>query len=316
MKDTNAKPEKTPRWVFVVLATTASLLFYALLLIVSKWFPAWSGHAFQSDWALILVAAIPLIVVILFLLIENLSKAKIGDVEFEFGQTIQPSLLELPSLSDNVSRMFLAKGRREELARIIHNLGREKSQPVLLVVPLEGFELRIDFRIMREYIYKLSEVAPIKFIVFIESQRRYLGFTTVEQFRSRFPQFGIEMILEDLEDERIRPADLPLILDLNPERIHNYLDRLIYRQWNPNWNSELERIQVRRGDLSRLGASDEKIDNKSSITNAYWLLAKNDWDGVPVVDEENRLIGILTREKIMQAVIGQLLNKATQSEKK
>ena len=54
MKDTNAKPEKTPRWVFVVLATTASLLFYALLLIVSKWFPAWSGHAFQSDWALIL----------------------------------------------------------------------------------------------------------------------------------------------------------------------------------------------------------------------------------------------------------------------
>ena len=138
----------------------------------------------------------------------------------------------------------------------------------------------------------------------------------LNSFDHGFLDFGIEMILEDLEDERIRPADLPLILDLNPERIHNYLDRLIYRQWNPNWNSELERIQVRRGDLSRLGASDEKIDNKSSITNAYWLLAKNDWDGVPVVDEENRLIGILTREKIMQAVIGQLLNKATQSEKK
>jgi CBS domain-containing protein len=289
---------KIPTWVLVIASVITGLIFYVFLFIMSKWFPEWTGRTFTNDWILVLVSAIPLLIVLIFILAGNISKARIAGIELEFDKHIPGSLIESFKLDEQISHDYLMKGRREELDRIIQNVALTSSHPIFLLVPLEGENYHIDFRVMRQYIYKLTEVAPIRFIVFVGGNNRFLGFTTIEIFRATFPRFGIELVIEDFENENIQRADLPTIFNRIERRtISSLLDRLIYRQWNPTWNPrrDNERI-VKPTDMTRLGASDLKVNISTSPSKVYWLLMENEIAGIPVIDTGGKFVGIVTKE--------------------
>jgi len=205
------------------------------------------------------------------------------------------------------------KGRREELDSIIRYVASSSKHPIFLLIPLEERDYQVNFKIMRQYIYKLAEVAPIRFIVFVGSRNRLLGYTTIEKFRATFPRFGIEIFLEDLINQRVKDAELPPIFNIfyDTESIDKYLERLVYSQWNPNrgQNSDNNKT-VLPTDLTKLNASDLKTKVSASPSKVYWLLMEYNLDGIPVVDSGGKFIGIVTKERITQAVINQLLEKS------
>jgi hypothetical protein len=311
---------KPPSRSFAVSAIIAGILFYGFLFVISKWFPDWTGRVITNDWTLVLIAAIPMLIVLALFLSSKISEAKFAGVELKFNTELPPSLLEAIDLDDQISRDFFRKGKQEDLDRIIRTIGESSARPMFLLVPIE--ELQIDFKVMRQYIYKLSEVAPIQYIVFVGRQRRYLGYITLEKFRAKFPRLGIELVLEDFGGNRVRRVDLPPIFNSNvtQERIEQYLDRLINAQWNPNRGNEFENDRdarrVRVSDLGRLGTSDSKVQVSSTPTNVYWFLLENDLNGIPVLNSSGEFIGLVTKERVTQAVILQLLQKSKKAETK
>jgi len=74
----------------------------------------------------------------------------------------------------------------EELERIISGTGFQvRSIPPSCLFP---YICVLILKIMRQYIYKLSDLAPIKFIVFVGSENRFLGYTTINKFKAKFPR--------------------------------------------------------------------------------------------------------------------------------
>lgn len=67
-----------------------SATFYISLLVAALLFPRLTGFAFQSDWALLLVATVPLLALVVLLLVERATsvKAKFAGIEVEFQRTI------------------------------------------------------------------------------------------------------------------------------------------------------------------------------------------------------------------------------------
>jgi hypothetical protein len=302
--------------IFLALGVFACIIFYALFLFSTELLPMLTDHRFTSEWIYVFIAAFPMLLLIFIFLSGKISEISFGKdgVGVKFGSDIPPSLIESISLNENTFRDFFLKGRREELDRIVREISSRSSQPILLLIPLTGSGLSIDFRIMRQYIYKLSEIAPVKFIVFVDGSRKYLGYTTVDRFKARFPRFGIEYLLEDLANERVRNADIPFLGNFNPEWTERALERLIIGQWIPNWNPDRGPARVRVIDIGRFGATDQKVTTKSNVSNVYWLLIESNLEGIPVVDVEDRFVGIITKEKITESIVSQLLNKAKRAE--
>lgn len=322
-KKQETKDKKQPRLAFAIFAVLACLIFYGIFLFNTEILPLLTDHRFKSEWIYVFIAAIPMLLVLVIFFSDKISEISFGKdgLGIKFGNDLPPSLIETVDLNKNLAREYLLKGTRDNLDLIVKSLGRLSSPPVYLLVPIE--ELSIDFRILRQYIYKLSAVAPIKFIVFVGKRMRYLGFMTIERFKAQYPKFGIEIMLEDLEINEVLQADLPPIfrVDLNPKAIENYLNRLVYAQWKPVSNQRRKNdtnrdLRVYPSDLLSLGASDLKVSLASSPINVYWLLMENDLFGVPVINEDGIFIGLITRDRVTQSVILQLLQKSKKVETK
>jgi len=314
--------QKISTKALVVSSIVAGVIFYALLYVASKWFPIWTGRTLANEWILVFISAIPLLVVLAFMLAGNIAKAKIGGIEFEFEQQIPETLLDSFQLDQNISFAYLMKGRQRELDQVISQIADSVKHPTHLVVPFGGRFSRINFRIMRQYIYKIADVAPIKYVVFTSENSRYLGHMTIEYFRAKYPRYGIELTLEDLMNEDVQSADLPPIFNrnINERSIDEYLVRLIQKQWNANEknsdNQSGSPFDVYESDLGKLGVSTQKVYVSSSPKYVYWLLLENKLDGIPVTDANEKFIGIVTLDRISQAVVKELLNNSKKSETK
>ncbi len=291
----------------IVSAILAGIIFYIVLFTISKWFPVWTGRTLSNEWVLVLVSAVPLIVVVIFLIVERINKAKFRDLEFEFGETIPQNLIEPVELESELVRKYLTKGGQLELERLLRNIRGQSTQPRILIVPLDHEGRRISFVAMREYIYELSRIAPVEYVVFLDDREHYLGFITVEKFKARFPKFGIELLTDD---RKFREVNIPLFQNINEDEWLNTVNRLIKSQWDP----ERENDRVRIADLDKIGATDIKAYSYSPVERIYWLLVENNLIGIPIVDKGMNFVGIATQEKIAKTVILRLIEKASSRE--
>lgn len=168
--------------------------------------------------------------------------------------------------------------------------------------------MRVEFLALRDYVYELSRIAPIEYIVFVDENDEYLGFMTVEQFKAKYPKFGIETLLEDFErDERTyrwweRFFRVPF-----PE-VREALERVRYELVLPLWDPQRDRREITERDLTRLGATRLYLQ-KPTVVEAYRRMIENRVSGIPVVDERRRFLGVATKDRIIQEVIVQLLEK-------
>jgi len=289
----------------ILLSTT----FYISLLIAALLFPRLTGYSFQSDWSLLLVATIPLLALVVLLLIERATsvKAKFAGIEVEFQRTITTPISQTVTLEE----ALIAKGYTYEIRRIVEEIQARRESPHILVVRISRRrgQMRVEFLALRDYVYELSRIAPIEYIVFVDENDEYLGFMTVEQFKAKYPKFGIEVLLEDFErDERTyrwweRFFHMPF-----PE-VREALERVRYELVLPLWDPQRDRRDITERDLTRLGATRLYLQ-KPTVVGAYRSMIENRVPGIPVVDERRRFLGVATKDRVIQEVIVQLLEKS------
>ena len=300
----------------IISAILSSILFYSVLFTLSKWFPTWTGRSLQNEWVLVVISAIPLAVVLVFLFASRMTKAKIGDNEFEFGEAIPPSLIDADNLRVDLLTENLTKEGELDLPRLTNEIKGQFKQPKILLVLLDQLGKNIKFQVLREYIYELSKISQVEYIIFLEGNQ-YIGFTTVEKFKERFPKFGIEVFVDDLRDEnlsiKIIEADLPILHSIEEKRKYiNRVNHLIRSQWAHNRGNQ----GVRTTDLQKIGALEIGAIVSWPVEKVYSLLIKEDLKGIPIVDKEMKFIGIASQDKIAAAVIHRLLEQASDREKK
>lgn len=291
-----------------------SLSFYISLLITVLLFPRLTGYTFQSDWALLLVATIPIIALAILLLIERATsvKAKFAGVEIEFQRTITEQINQTVTLEQD----RIAKGFTYEIRRIVQEIQDRGNAPHVLIVRIgrRNQNMRIDFLALREYVYELTKVAPVEYIVFIDELDEYLGFMPVEQFKAKYPLFGIEIMLQDFRDDNRQNRDERLFRVW--ERIfrapfiefRDSWERVQFELVLPQWDAQRDNRNITERDLPRLGASRLYLQNPTGY-QAYRQMIENKVSGIPVVDDRRRFLGVATKEKVMQEVLIQLLEK-------
>ena len=275
-----------------------SLTFYVSLLITVLLFPRLTGYTFQSDWVLLLVATIPIIALVILLLIERATsvKAKFAGVEIEFQRTITEQVNQTVTLEQD----RIAKGFTYEIRRIVQEIQDRGNTPHVLIVRIgRRNQMRIDFLALREYVYELTRVAPVEYIVFVDEFEEYLGFMPVEQFKAKYPQFGIEIMLRDFRDDNRQIRD---------ERLFRVWERIQNELVLPQWDAQRDNRNITERDLPRLGASRLYLQNPTGY-QAYRQMVENKVSGIPVVDDRRRYLGVATKEKVMQEVLIQLLEK-------
>jgi len=288
----------------ILLSTT----FYVSLLVAALLFPRLTGYAFQSDWALLLVATVPLLALVVLLLIERATsvKAKFAGIEVEFQRTVTTPISQTITLEEDL----IAKGTTYEIRRIVEEIQARRESPHILIVRIgrRREQRRVEFLALRDYVYELSRIAPIEYIVFIDEDDEYLGFMPVEQFKAKYPKFGIEILLEDFERdertyrwwERFFPVPFP--------GVREALERVRYESVLPLWDPQRDRREITERDLTRLGATRLYLQ-KPTVVEAYRRMIENRVSGIPVVDERRRFLGVATKDRIIQEVIVQLLEK-------
>lgn len=289
----------------ILLSTT----FYVSLLIAALLFPRLTGYAFQSDWALLLVATVPLLALVVLLLIERATsvKAKFAGIEVEFQRTITTPINQTITLEEDL----IAKGTTNEIRRIVEEIqARRESLHVLVVrIGRRREQGRVEFLALRDYVYELSRIAPIEYIVFINEENEYLGFMTVEQFKAKYPKFGVEILFEDFQRDERTYRWWRQFFDIMPfPDVREALKSVRYNLVLPLWDPQGDRQEITERDLTRLGATRLYLQ-KPTVVEAYRRMIENRVSGIPVVDERRRFLGVATKDRIIQEVIIQLLEK-------
>ena len=71
----------------------------------------------------------------------------------------------------------------------------------------------------------------------------------------------------------------------------------------------LNETVITERDLTRLGATRLYLQ-KPTVVGAYRSMIENRVPGIPVVDERRRFLGVATKDRVIQEVIVQLLEKS------
>ena len=288
----------------ILLSTT----FYISLIIAALLFPRLTGYSFQSDWSLLLVATIPLLALVVLLLIERATsvKAKFAGIEVEFQRTITTPISQTVTLEEDL----IAKGYTYEIRRIAEEIQARREAPHILIVRINRRrgQMRVEFLALRDYVYELSRIAPLEYIVFIDEDDEYLGFMTVEQFKAKYPKFSVEMLLEDFERDERTYQWWERFFHIPVPDLREALKGVRYELVLPLWDPQRDRREITERDLTRLGATRLYLQ-KPTVIEAYRRMIENKAPGIPVVDERRRFLGVATKDKVVQEVIIQLLEK-------
>lgn len=286
-----------------------SVTFYISLLVATLLFPRLTGYTFKNDWSLLVVATIPLLTLIILLLIERATsvKAKIAGIEVEFQRTITTPINQTVTVEEELIR----KGSTDEIRRIVEEIQARRESPYIFIVQISRQheqQRRVDFLALRDYVFELSRVAPIEYIVFTDEEGEYLGFMTVKQFKAKYPKFGIEILLEDLERDRRTFRWWEDFFRMPIPAGRQVLEHVRYELVLPFWDPQQDRRWITERDLARLGATRLCLQ-KPTVVVAYRSMIENKVSGIPVIDERRKFLGIATKDRITQEVIVQLLEK-------
>ncbi|MBE7435442.1 MAG: CBS domain-containing protein [Anaerolineales bacterium] len=302
-------------WI-IFSAIFSGIAFYGLLFVLVRCFPLWTGRKIENEWILVLISAIPLLIVLAFLLAGNVSKASIAGMEFEFDKPVSANLLEKLEVHPEVLATQ-KKGGIQELYKIINYDLEQITKSKILLVALDKAGKRVGFIPLRQYIHVLSRRAFLEYVVFVDESGKYLGFTTAKRFITKFPKSELEQLVEDMENDLAKRKitnvkSFPLARMLRERSTVTHVRTLIEEQWSKPYKKE----KVASDDLERLGALHVHVEDKTDVKFVFWTLTKYDVPGIPVTDTNGKFLGIFTKNKITDTIISQLLDKSVKSDKK
>lgn len=270
-----------------------SLFFYIIFFILSSLYTKLTDYHFKSDWTIIILSFVPLIILIILILLEkDFFRAKLfGKVELEFGRIFNTSTNQRFYLEKD----YISKGNEKNLHGIIKNIQETEKNYKVLIVNIDD---NIDFMILRKYIYKISEVSPLEYIVFLEDSGKYLGFLTVNDYKSKFPKYSLEYLSDDLkENDEIHLAER---LSGFMNELEILYDSILRSYWDGN--------RIRKRDLYKFGIKKAYLE-EANVRKAYKTMIENNVPGVPVLNKNKEFEGIVTKENILNELILEILGE-------
>ncbi len=290
----------------IISSIIAGVLFYLILIVFSKYFPSYTGRVFSNEWILVVISAIPLLIVLAFFIISYISKAKIASIELDFDKQILGTLIENLSLDERISRDFLTKGEMKDLDCLVKDISDHNKRPIYLKINIKDRSM-IKFSSMCQYIYKLSRVAPIKFIVFLGENDHLLGFTTIDMFKAKFPSLDNELLIDGIKKEYNLYINSNYQNSITETKYIKRYKELIGKELNSHNNLDNDDVRILPSHLNKLGVLFQKVHKSESVSHVYWLLTHENLEGVPVVDYDDKFIGIVKKEQINQVIIEKLI---------
>lgn len=291
-----------------------TLVFYiGLLFIVVT-----TGWVIRNEWALLSAALAPLVIYLLLQMLPNLRRSRL--TEFEAGlsgvklkfDTAQGDSLSATStfkLSlEDVST--IRKSEVKEIKLIIENLRQTGRSPRVLVIPLTSNTYTRD---TSEYIRAISDnFSTFRYLVFVEEiTGKYKGFMKAKDFDLRYPLpefdilFGIrkenvQWFQDQFDNLAERDDDIARFLDI--------LRQMKEISDDPDARRKIKQaIQARR--RSRLTEDSLEYMNANvpplkepTVLEAFMSL-RNAGSGLPIVDSNDRFIGIVEYEDILSYLI-------------
>jgi len=311
------------------LSIIGALLFYVALYVVSKWFPIMTGHSMQSDWAVILVASVPLLIAISYIIMDvfPVIKTKVAGVEVSLEKAMEVSHDDMVHFDYRLVNDTFQKGRLADLSAHLDQLRNSKKSPNILLVPLSG-NMRVTFPALKQYVYSLSNFSSMRFVVFVDMDQRYLGFMPIDKFIAKYPRTSLEVILGDMANDEDAAKYWARIFQLNSNisrnTINDDLASLNYRQWREEDLRNRRRLQdefdfrteEERGsnrfidsemDVVKLGGINVKIRKDTKPIAAYNLMQENGVNGLPVVDDQEKFLGMVIKDDLLDQLIEQFL---------
>lgn len=332
-KKSNVSPtEQESRKSHMKLAIWGAVLFYLLLYVVSRWFPVITGHTMQSDWAVILVSSVPLVIAIAYIVMDIFPKisAEVGGVKVSLEKALEYSNAETVHFDYRLDNSYFQKGRLKDLNNHIEELRTGSKSPSVLLVTLNG-KMNVTFPALKQYVYGLAKLHSMRFIVFIDSTQTYLGFMPIEKFMIRYPKTSLEVILDDmLNDEgsaRYWSNTFRLNTNINEDSIQRNIRDLALRQWKLIGLKRKdiddldffddERLENNRNietefDVIRLGAVTTRITKETEPIKAYQLMKQAGTNGVPVIDNAGRFLGMVIKDDLLNQLIEHFLTSTEQ----
>jgi hypothetical protein len=283
----------------MVLATLAlSAVFFATLLVQTLWLPQVMGRPLVVDWPSVITALVPVAILLVLILVTQSSSvsATIGGLKLQFVRGIPHSSTNTLSLTGS----GIEKGSLDDLVFMVEQIRQRGETPRILTVRMRS---RVDFMALREYVFQLSGVAPLRYVVFLADDERYLAYMEVDHFKEKYPRHAIELLLNDSSESSPLGQEYQQLLNGDHEELRRRVrTRILSLYWRPDDSA------ITESDLPRLGANKDKLVAPSA-TEAYIHLLRTNVAGVPVVNRRGQFVGIADRSGIEEEVVAYLVGE-------
>lgn len=294
------------------LAFALTILFYLSLIVAGYALPHVIGRQFEDDWAFLVLAAIPLLLALLKILIDRATtiKAKMGGLEIEFQAPDFPPPDSLTLSSEELRDQPIYKAGLHELKKYVERLQGQESSSRVILVKVPDSNSRISFFALRTYVFELAQVSKLESIVFVDEQDKYLGFMSIEEWKFKYPLLGPEHFYSGFYSQGIIGFErlwerLFFEFRNHPMEVLEEIRRYVVRKY---WDQSGEHSQIEQSDLERLGVRKIALQSTDSL-RAYQLMVAQNLDSVPILDQQYRFLGIATKARITDQVIKRLLGE-------
>lgn len=212
-----------------------------------------TGHSMQSDWAVILVASVPLVIVVAYIVMDTFPKisAEVGGIKVSLEKAMDFSKSEMIQFNYQLADSFLETGDLENLNEHLEQLRVSKKSPSMLLVPMAKNVSGI-FPGLKQYVYELAKIPSMQFIVFVDMNRTYLGFMPISSFIAKYPKTSLEIILDDMIKDENSAKYWANTFQLNSHIDLEILKRDFIKLAAKQWMGEIEDLNDRqRVELER-----------------------------------------------------------------
>jgi len=248
-------PLNHPLQAAILLSTT----FFVILFVMALLFPGMTGYSFKSDWALLLVATIPLLALIALILINKYQSLRLEGAGFKFefsGAIMAPEAVPTQELHITLEEKSI------EITLAQMKAGAMTSEARSLVVRIEA-QMSLEFSVLQKHVREISTMVPIRYIIFINGERRYLGFIPLENFMTALPVGSLQQVTEGtlkqlgvyglaLTKPTGQPIEKPALLEEYRQMVQYNLPGIPVLNEHSEFKSVLERDRIEQAVVMQL----------------------------------------------------------------
>lgn len=281
----------------------------------------WKNYI-DSAWLILFVAAFPLIIYLVILLLEKIKDAPIeeiqaGSFKIKLAQ-VQPSSDQVTDKLDAEQLQRLEKGSVEDAVRMVEEAINQSKRIEILQVNV-GSKSSTNVGAVSMYVRMLSDKFPedFQYIVFVDEFGKYRNFFTKDEYLELFSYAEFDVILGYSKKDFY---NLNVIINsynnVQAKELKNAVETFRKLSEDPQWRSL--RIKIHRNEIrlanelyeTGLNIIRGEVNRTSPLTNptvedAYNELNDLGRSALPIVNSQEEFIGVADYKTIAKTIFKQ-----------